>query len=282
MSYAIFCCVGPKVAVPFAVFRLSSDERSRFRLLARRERGQDASKFNDTYKMLYEEETMKSTLKVLAGAGLVMGSMAVGAATITETDVINIQTTNWVESLNINQFNNAGGTLILDSVELKLTTDVTGFAKIESLDAAPAVITTNWGGAVTVDLTSLSIADMVGTAGLVFTDNASIADGIVDFGGTSGFSHLDLSDSDVLTVTTTNVGDLAFFTGAGSVSFSTAGDGASTATGAGNVVSQFSTSAGATLEVKYTFHDNTPPAVPVPAPLALMGLGLLGLAFRRK
>jgi hypothetical protein len=56
----------------------------------------------------------------------------------------------------------------------------------------------------------------------------------------------------------------------------------SAGSGAGNLITQFSTQAGADLELVYNYHLDPPSRVPEPADLAIFGVGLAGFGFMRR
>jgi len=230
---------------------------------------------------------MTKLLNLVSAGALLVGVGGVNAATITFTDSIATQSTNWLDvELTVSQFDGSLGTLT--AVEIVLIGSVSGTANAESLDAAPANLTLDLRGDIELDLTSLSVANIllvdVGDTG---APSVSAFVGDIDFAGASGVS-MDLSGSDTDSASTTDVGDLAFFTGGGTVSFLASATGKSSGTGAGNLITQFQTQAGAEMRVTYTYDEAPPPppppgTVPTPAPLALMALGLIGIAgFARR
>lgn len=90
-----------------------------------------------------------------------------------------------------------------------------------------------------------------------------------------------VTPSDSLTI---NATDLSAFIGTGSTSFTCESQVANTQSGGGgNIVVTQNTKAGCGLDVVYTYDVPTPPGkVPEPASMALVGLGMLGLAAVRR
>jgi len=222
-------------------------------------------------------------IKSIFAAGLVLGfASTANAASISFSDEYPagasggaVATTNWTQTLTVSQFDASLGPLQSVSITLEGLIDGTGAA--ESEDGSPSVITLELGVGFTADLSALTIADLVVDVAASDTFNATAFDGVIDFAGTSGISGVPLSGSDTGGTSTSNAADLALFTGLGTISFDITADGQSTATGAGNVISQFATNGGAILTVTYNYGE-----IPAPAPLALLALGMLGIARARR
>jgi len=110
--------------------------------------------------------------------------------------------------------------------------------------------------------------------------NATAYDGVLDFGGTSGFTRT-VMGSGSGTQTVTNAGLLAGLTGMGTYSLPVWAVGQSAVTGSGNLTASVNTFAGATLEVCYYYTPRQ--QVPEPGAMATVGLGLLsGLVLLRR
>ena len=197
------------------------------------------------------------------------------AAVISFMDNVPMQTTNWDEMVSINKFNPNWGTL--NSIKFTLDGGVEGSAKYESMDASPAIITLNLEASIELQRPDNTLLVQVFPIAFV-TENADAFDGLVDFDGPSGstFGNLTASASDFLI--SGEASDLALFTGIGSIELPFKAFGTSTGSGAGNLITQFNTSAEGNVTVMYDYD-----AVPIPAGFLLFGSGLVGLlGLKRK
>jgi len=214
-------------------------------------------------------------IKALAVVAVVAMS-AVSAAqadTIMFSDNVALQSTNFMTSVTLPKFDPSLGTL--DKVTLKLAGHVEGMAQFESLDADPATVDMEL--AAEIKLQRPDLSTLVITLPLVMTtDNVTAFDGMIDFGGTSGKSYPLLTADDMNSVMTMSMMDLALFTGPGNIMLPVMATGASTGSGAGNLLLQFSTSASANVMVTYDY------TVPEPATAGLLGLGALASVRRRR
>jgi hypothetical protein len=121
-----------------------------------------------------------------------------------------------------------------------------------------------------------------------FSDPLSAFDGIIDFAGTSGVTHNGINATQSNSATSPPpLSDLILFTGLpgnpGTITLPVSAAGSSVASGPGNVISQFSQQAQASVEVCYTFQPNIPPSFIPPTPpcgSALMATANVPMSFQ--
>lgn len=218
----------------------------------------------------------------LAAALMVATATASGAATISFSDTVAVQPTNWSETASVNKFDPSLGTLT--SVKFTLFGEVIGDASAESLDASPSQVTLEVEARITATGPGLP-----GDLGVVIpvtsvVENFTAFDGVNDFDGTSGASFTGLTGDDTVVNVYNDAATLAFFTGLGTADINLTGEGTSSGSGSGNLITQFATSAGGTITVEYTFDDGDMAPIPLPAgaPLLLGALAGLYLVRRRR
>ncbi len=212
--------------------------------------------------------------KIALVAAATVLAVSAQAATVSFSDTIANTTTNWVDTLTLQQFDSSLGTLT--GVQFSYSGTVSTTFRLESLDAAAAVVTVNSAGSLVFGGPLNDTLNATGTT----TQALAAFDGTIDFAGASGaiVGPVNGSDSDTYDV----LGAFGAYIGNGTFDISVAGNGLSSASGAGNLITQINTLAGAAITVTYTYDAAPPAQVPEPASLGLLGVALLGAAVARR
>ncbi|MBL8452105.1 MAG: PEP-CTERM sorting domain-containing protein [Zoogloea sp.] len=211
---------------------------------------------------------MKKTLLALA----LIAAGSAQAATITQSATLNLQTTEINQTFNINKFDSTLGTLT--GVAITLDAEAISTATLRNTSTTPQRF--SFGSTLNLFLDNIS-------AGV----SESLQLSLFNFGPTNLAVNVltDLGTVNPTDSLTFNASDLAAFIGSGSTSFScTSLVSNSQAGGGGNIRVTQDTQAGCGLNVVYTYDVATPPPaqVPEPASMALVGLGMMGLAAIRR
>ncbi len=213
---------------------------------------------------------------------LILPATAAQASTITFSDSVATQTTDFNQSVTVSQFDPSLGTL--NSILFELTGNVTGSIKLESGDAKAATATGDL--ASEISLENLDNSPLVAVLPTVTkTQNLSKFDGAYDFAGTSGITFAGLSDTQTESKTLTTKNVFTPFIGTGNITLPVVAIAKSKATGSGNLLALINTSAGANLKVVYDYTSNDKPPQKVPeSPISasvLAGTALL-MAMKMK
>ncbi len=186
----------------------------------------------------------------LIAACLLVPSFA-RADTICYSETFLSSTTDWKQYASVQQFNPNLGTLL--AIQIRVDCTMVASYRVESLDAAPAATAADmafhWG---LNDYSATTV--LFGAAGATFHEVFTAFDGVIDFAGTSGAVHRNLTfvDSMQYTPALTPL-SIAAFVGVGSTGFSLFATSATSITGPANLISQFTTSASMTIETCYTY-----------------------------
>jgi protocatechuate 3,4-dioxygenase beta subunit len=167
--------------------------------------------------------------------------------------------TNWTQAQNLPQFDPSLGTLT--AIDIVNKGSLTSQIRVESMDQSPATITAQASGSLTLSgpglsLTTLGSTPLLPTAQSVQTFSAGAYDGVSDFTGTSGHDFGPQTATGSQSVTLTAPSDLAPYIGTGTVSLTESATATSSASGAGNLLSLISSTAGAEVDVTYHYIQN--------------------------
>jgi hypothetical protein len=186
---------------------------------------------------------------------------SISTAGTTKTVTLNFANTktNWTQSQNLPQFDPALGTLT--AIDIVNKGSLTSQIRVESMDQSPATITAQASGQLTLSgpglsLTTLGTTPLLPTAQSVQTFNASAYDGVSDFAGTSGHDFGPQTATGSQSVTLTAPSDLTPYIGTGTVSLTESATATSSASGAGNLLSLISSTAGAEVDITYHYIQN--------------------------
>lgn len=228
---------------------------------------------------------MKIWKAAVCAAAMAQAAAAGAVQTVTyRSSVQPLTSTNFASSLALPLFDASLGTL--RSVHISLTGSVDGNVRVESMDMGPALLTTTLGATLTLRRPGAGPAIVVTLPTITNLFAASAFDGNIDFAGTSGRSWTGLFATATNAATLTGAADLLAFTGAGSMIAPLTGTGASSASGAGNLLAMFQTRAGAFADISYAYDAPAAPISAVPEPQTwvtmIVGFGMVGWAVRRR
>ncbi|OEZ98991.1 PEP-CTERM motif protein [Janthinobacterium sp. HH107] len=226
---------------------------------------------------------MQKSLIALAAAAVLSLGAASSAQAATQTISFSadraLGATNWSDTLGLGKFDSNLGTLT--SIKFHLEGAVQGSGRTESLDASASNVTLSLASLLTLyrpDNSTLLVANPLFTQ----TFALSAFDGSIDFAGTSGASTGLRSSTGSNGYTSASASDFALFSSAGGglIYLGLNAIGSSMGSGAGNLLTQFQTSASGRVAVTYEYVS----AVPEPETyvMLLTGLALAGVMARRR
>lgn len=220
-------------------------------------------------------------IRNLARAGVIAGGLSFASASYagalleeSYSGMIDLQSTDWTESLSVQQFDEQNGDRKLVSICIHLEGTVSGSAALESLDNSPAKVSVQLSAMISLSLGGSDLAVIIPIADDSF--NASSYDGVLDFGGTSGMTFEKLSGSDSAdNKLTFEDASFAKFLGDGMIKLEGNANGTSFGSGAGNLLLQFNTEASMSYRITYKYTE-------VPAPGSVVILAGAGLVTSRR
>lgn len=171
------------------------------------------------------------------------------------TQDVAMQSTNWSTTRAVPRFDPLDG--VLQRVDVEFSARCEADIRLESFDNAPSIVSSIVSFAVGLARPDASTI-LLSAPSFSFTDALTAYDGVFDFDGTSGESHLGLAAVDPRTTSLTSSADLALFTGPagapGTIALLLNADSQTFATGASALVTSFQSRAGVPLlRVCYVF-----------------------------
>jgi uncharacterized protein (TIGR03382 family) len=216
--------------------------------------------------------------KIVAGATLLCLSAFANASFVEQTATFGVSTTDFSQTASIDQFDDMGGSLLLQSVTISMESDINGFMRAESLDALASTITSTFNASLT--LNGLMMELLSDTINVVNTFEASAFDCVIDYAGTSGISYEDIGGTLGSSAVFTDSAVLSSFTGNGLLDLLFNANATTASTGPGNVATWSQSSANGSLTVTYDFVDAQSVSAPFTFALVLLGSALLLLRRR--
>jgi hypothetical protein len=206
---------------------------------------------------------------VTGGNTSAAASSSSGTATQTVHLVYGPSKTDWTLTKSLAQFNPAKG--ILTGVDIVNNGSLTSQIQVESLDHAPATVTGNVSG--TITLTAPGISSLIASISTSQTFHAGAFDGTIDFTGSSGHDFGNKTGTGSKSYSFTSTSDLAMFIGTGTVPLTETAHATSNASGAGNLLTLINSTASADVSVVYHY-------IPAPPPVSVTGEPIPGFSKR--
>ena len=227
---------------------------------------------------------------IALGLASCLGIHAKADQTTPQTLSVTLRPTDYATNLVFNKFDVSLGTLT--EVEFTLTGHISGSAAFENTAHAGATVNMQLRADISLARPVGSQIDLASVVAST-TDQTGAFDGTIDFAGTSGKTYSNLSADQTKSVTLSSNSDVSLFQGPGTISLGFSAIGQSSATGLGNLVTKFTSSASANATLIYLYTRLGNPVgqgggqgaqVPEPSSIALTAIGGLAilLATRRR
>lgn len=220
---------------------------------------------------------MKMRLHIVS-CGVLTIAAAAQAGTIVHSGAILPQETDWQTTFQVDQFDDLGGTRILQSVTIDIIGMLSVTAMVENQDVTSAEIDIQMDADISVSMGSDELVAVHPSLSQGF--HAEPYDSLLDFGGPSGavFDDLVQTASD-FEVRSMNIENLDDWIGSGEMTLTAIAEASALVIGGGNVTSIINTSAGLDWTVTYGFLGQ---AVPTPAAAGFGAIALGGMAGVRR
>jgi len=198
---------------------------------------------------------------ILALLALCLLVPAAGAVTASYPASVPVAATGWTTTLVFPKFDPTLGVLL--SVSFEVRTDLLSTFRFENTSTSSSC-TSRDSSKATVELQRPDATVITSTiAAREYGQTMPVFDGVVDFGGTSGYTAADLALSQTATRVVTAPADLALFSGTGTIGLPCRAVGRSfVSDDCGNAAHGVATKAGAYVVVTYTYDNATPAARP--------------------
>ena len=209
---------------------------------------------------------------LLASGGVMLPyALPVNAQSITYSDSVSLQSTDWTGLIEIPQFDPSLGTL--QRIDFELRAIVESTSRFENLGNNPITVVMQL--QTTVELLRPDQSLIVhALAHAVHSENVVGFDGDMDFDGVSGTTFFDHIEVTHLLLMPPSASDLALFSGTGNLFLPVQAIVHSTATASGDVILGYTTQASAEIDVTYNYL-----VIPEPDTLVLAFTGIAGLTM---
>ncbi|MBI9018510.1 MAG: PEP-CTERM sorting domain-containing protein [Phycisphaerae bacterium] len=218
---------------------------------------------------------MKSLFMKTLVIGLAM-ACAANAATVSYSGSVVKQTTDWTDTVSIQKFDPALGTL--NSIAFELTGKVEGNVGYENLSPTASTIKMKLAALIVLQRPDTSDIWFVAPNDTV-SESSSGFDQLADLDGDSGSKFYGLAGRKTSSTVSATAADIALFTGTtatDTIDLTVDATSASSGSGSGNLLLWFQTDAAADVKVTYDY------TVPEPTTIGLLAVGGMLFIKRRR